>query len=97
AGAVRGMRRAAPNAEVFEYRIRTGHFGLVVGSRAARESWPTVAEWVRWVSTGGDKPAGIDLMADQPEEHTDSGVAFSSRLAHGIGEGSEAALALARG
>jgi putative long chain acyl-CoA synthase len=93
---VRGIRRAAPNAEVYEYLIRTGHFGLVVGSRAARESWPTVAEWVRWVSVGGDKPDGIDLMADQPEEHTDSGVAFSSRLAHGIGEVSEAALAMAR-
>ena len=88
--AVRGIRRAAPNAEVYEYLIRTGHFGLVVGSRAAKESWPTVAEWVRWLSTGGDKPANIDLMADQPEEHTDSGVAFSSRLAHGLGEFSEA-------
>ncbi len=94
---VRGIRRAAPNAEVFEYLIRTGHFGLVVGSRAAKESWPTVAEWVRWVSAGGDKPASIDLMADQPEEHTDSGVAFSSRLAHGLGEVSEATVALARG
>jgi putative long chain acyl-CoA synthase len=94
---VRGIRRAAPNAEVFEYLIRTGHFGLVVGSRAAKESWPTVAEWVRWLSTGGDKPAGIDLMADQPAEHTDSGVAFSSRLAHGLGEVSEATVALARG
>jgi putative long chain acyl-CoA synthase len=95
--AVRGIRRAAPYAEVFEYRIRTGHFGLVVGSRAAKESWPTVAEWVRWLSTGGDKPANIDLMADQPAEHTDSGVAFSSRLAHGLGEVSEATVALARG
>ncbi|HEX4559176.1 MAG TPA: acyl-CoA synthetase [Mycobacterium sp.] len=94
---VRGIRRAAPNAEVYECTIRTGHFGLVVGSRAAKESWPTVAEWVQWLSTGGDKPAGIDLMADQPAEHTDSGVAFSSRLAHGIGEVSEAALGLVRG
>ncbi|HET7075020.1 MAG TPA: acyl-CoA synthetase [Mycobacterium sp.] len=94
---VRGIRRAAPNAEVFEYLIRTGHFGLVVGSRAAKESWPTVAEWVRWLSTGGDKPASIDLMADQPVEHTDSGVAFSSRLAHGVGEVSEVALDIARG
>src|SRR5262249_38019008 len=89
--AVRGIRRAAPNAEVFEYLIRTGHFGLVVGSRAARESWPTVAEWVRWLSTGGDKPDSIDLMADQPAEHTDSGVALSSRLVHGLGEVSQAA------
>ena len=33
---VRGIRRAAPNAEVYECLIRTGHFGLVVGSRAAQ-------------------------------------------------------------
>jgi putative long chain acyl-CoA synthase len=94
---VRGIRRAAPNAEVYECTIRTGHFGLVVGSKAAKESWPTVTAWVQWLSTGGDKPAGIDLMADQPAEHTDSGVAFSSRLVHGIGEMSEAALGLVRG
>jgi putative long chain acyl-CoA synthase len=95
---VRGIRRAAPNAEVYECLIRTGHFGLVVGSKAAQQSWPTVAEWVQWLSSGGDKPDGIDLMADQPAEHTDSsGVAFSTRLVHGIGEVSEAALAMARG
>ena len=94
---VRGIRRAAPDAEVYESTIRTGHFGLVVGSKAAQQSWPTVAEWVKWLSTGGDKPEGIDLMADQPEEHTDSGVALSSRLAHGIGEVSEAALGMVRG
>ncbi|OBG90883.1 acyl-CoA synthetase [Mycobacterium sp. E3251] len=94
---VRGIRRAAPDAEVYESRIRTGHFGLVVGSKAAQQSWPTVAEWVQWLSTGGDKPDSIDLMADQPEEHTDSGVALSSRLVHGIGEVSEAALGVVRG
>jgi putative long chain acyl-CoA synthase len=94
---VRGIRRAAPNAEVYESLIRTGHFGLVVGSKAAQQGWPTVAAWVRWLSSGGDKPAGIDLMADQPAEHTDSGVALSSRLTHGIGEASEAALDLVRG
>jgi putative long chain acyl-CoA synthase len=94
---VRGIRRAAPNAEVYEHRIRTGHFGLVVGSRAAEQSWPTVAEWVQWLTTGGDKPDGIDLMADQPVEYTESGVAFSSRLVHGVGEASGAAIALARG
>ncbi|BBX43970.1 acyl-CoA synthetase [Mycobacterium simiae] len=94
---VRGIRRAAPDAEVYEARIRTGHFGLVVGTKAAEQSWPTVAAWVEWLSTGGDKPSGIDLMADQPEEHTDSGVALSSRLTHGIGEASEAAIELVRG
>ncbi|WP_205877977.1 acyl-CoA synthetase [Mycobacterium camsae] len=94
---VRGIRRAAPNTEVYECLIRTGHFGLVVGSRAALQSWPTVAEWVRWISSEGDKPASISLMVEQSEEHNDSGVAFSSRIAHGLGEVSEAALALARG
>lgn len=94
---VRGIRRAAPNAEVYEYLIRTGHFGLVVGSKASEQSWPTVAAWVQWLATGGDKPPGIDLMPDQPAEHTDSGVALSSRLVHGIGEVSGATLELARG
>lgn len=94
---VRGIRRAAPDAEVYESTIRTGHFGLVVGSKAAQQSWPTVAAWVKWLSTGGDKPDGVDLMADQPAEHTDSGVALSSRITHGLGEVSEAALGMVRG
>lgn len=94
---VRGIRRAAPNSDVYECLIRAGHFGLVVGSRAAEQSWPTVADWVRWISSGGDEPQSIGLMADQPIEHADSGVAFSTRIAHGIGDVSEAALAVARG
>jgi putative long chain acyl-CoA synthase len=95
--AVRGIRRAAPNAEVYEYLIRTGHFGLVVGSKAAQESWPTVADWVLWISGGGNKPTDIFPMADQPDAPTDRGVALSSRLLHGLGEASEVALTLARG
>ncbi|MDT5233499.1 MAG: putative long chain acyl-CoA synthase [Mycobacterium sp.] len=95
--AVRGIRRAAPNAEVYEYSLRTGHFGLVVGSKAAQETWPTVADWVLWISGNGDKPTDIFPMADQPGEHTDSGVALSSRLVHGLGEASGVALTLARG
>src|SRR6201992_1848891 len=94
---VRGVRRAAPNAEVYEYTLRTGHFGLVVGSKAAQVTWPTVADWVRCISGHADKPTGIVPMADQPDEHADRGVAISSRLAHGLGEASEVALTLARG
>ena len=94
---VRGIRRAAPNAEVYEYTIRAGHFGLVVGSKAAQQTWPTVADWVLWISGEGAKPNDIVVMADQPVEHTDNGVAISSRVMHGIGEASEMALALARG
>jgi putative long chain acyl-CoA synthase len=95
--AVRGIRRAAPNAEVYEYLIRTGHFGLVVGSRAAQESWPTVADWALWISGNGEKPTDIFPMADQPTEPDDRGVALSSRMMHGLGEASEVALTLARG
>lgn len=95
--AVRGIRRAAPNAEVYEYLLRAGHFGLVVGSKAAELTWPTVADWVLWLSGQGERPAGVAPMADQPAEHTDSGVAMSSRIAHGLGEASGVALTLARG
>ena len=95
--AVRGIRRAAANAEVYEYSLRTGHFGLVVGSKAAHETWPTVADWVLWISGNGDKPTDIFPMADQPAEHTDRGVALSSRLMHGLGEASGVALTIARG
>ncbi|MBV9721124.1 MAG: acyl-CoA synthetase [Mycobacterium sp.] len=95
--AVRGIRRAAPNAEVYEYSLRTGHFGLVVGSKAAQQTWPTVADWVRWISGHGDKPTDIFPMADQPVETTERGVALSSRVLHGLGEASEVALTLARG
>ena len=95
--AVRGIRRAAPNAEVYEYSLRTGHFGLVVGSKAAQESWPTVGDGVLWISGNGDKPTDIFPMADQPEESDDRGVALSSRVLHGLGEASEVALTIARG
>jgi putative long chain acyl-CoA synthase len=93
---VRGIRRAAPNAEVYECTVRSGHFGLVVGSKAAQQSWPTVAEWALWISGNGDKPDGIVSMADQPVEHTERGVAISSRVAHSVGDASQVALALVR-
>jgi putative long chain acyl-CoA synthase len=95
--AVRGIRRAAPNAEVYEALIRAGHFGLVVGSKAAKVTWPTVADWVLWLGSGGSKPANIIPMADQPPEHIESGVPFAARVAHGVGEASEVAIAVARG
>jgi putative long chain acyl-CoA synthase len=97
---VRGIRRAAPSAEVYETTLRAGHFGLVVGSKAAEITWPTVAEWVLWLSQKGAKPHNIALMSETPagpdDGHTDSGVPLSSRLAHGVGAASEVALAVAQ-
>ena len=79
---VRGIKRAAPQADVYEFLIRAGHFGLVVGSKAATQTWPTVAQWVKWIDGTGEQPEGVDPMALQPAEHTESGVSFTSRVAH---------------
>ena len=94
---VRGIKRAAPAADVYETTLRAGHFGLVVGTKAAEITWPTVADWVLWLTGLGPKPATVELMPDQPDEHTDSGVPLASRVVHGVGEASEVALSLARG
>jgi putative long chain acyl-CoA synthase len=64
--AVRGILSAAPRARVHECVLETGHFGLVVGSRAAEVSWPTVAAWVDWLEQGGDLPDGVAPMAPSP-------------------------------
>ena len=55
---MRGIRRAAPRAEVSEVLLRAGHFGLVVGSTAATHTWPTVGNWVLWRDGRGPMPAG---------------------------------------
>ena len=60
---VRGIKRAAPQADVYEYLIRAGHFGLVVGSKAATQTWPTVAEWVQVDRRRRRQPDGVDPMA----------------------------------
>lgn len=95
---VRGIRRAAPDADIYQTLIRTGHFGLVVGSKAATNTWPTVADWVLWLSGRGSMPANVTPMDDQPAADDDeSGVQLASRVVHGVGEASEVAIALARG
>lgn len=94
--AVRGIRKAAPEADVYEVMIRAGHFGLVVGGRAATITWPTVADWVLWLSGRDPKPANIVPMPEITDPG-DSGVAMSSRVMHGVAEASELALSLAKG
>ncbi len=93
---VRGIKRAAPKADVYEFMIRAGHFGLVVGSKAATQTWPTVAQWVKWIDGAGDLPDGVSPMALQPEETSESGVSLSSRVAHGTAAATEMVFSLAR-
>ncbi len=96
--AVRGIKRAAPNADVYEVMIRAGHFGLVVGSKAALNTWPTVADWVLWVSGREPRPGNISLMKDvEPQSVDSSGVPLTSRLMLGMAEASELAVTIAKG
>ncbi|MBU3687203.1 MAG: acyl-CoA synthetase [Mycobacteriaceae bacterium] len=94
---VRAIKRAAPNADVYEVMIRAGHFGLVVGSKASNITWPTVADWALWVSGLEPRPANVTLMPDHTADAGESGVAMSSRIMHGIAEASGLALSVARG
>ena len=57
--AVRSVQRAGIDAELFEVVVPTGHFGLVVGSRALSVTWPTVIEWIRWREDLGPKPNAL--------------------------------------
>ena len=93
---VRGIKRAAPKADVYEFLIRAGHFGLVVGSKAATQTWPTVAQWVKWLDGAGDRPDGVNPMAVQHAEPNESGVSLSSRIAHGTAAATEMAWSIAR-
>jgi putative long chain acyl-CoA synthase len=93
---VRGIKRASPKADVYEFLIRAGHFGLVVGSKASTQTWPAVAKWVKWIDGTGDMPEGVTPMALQPEEPSESGVSLSSRLAHSTNAATEMVFSLAR-
>ncbi|MGU3583974.1 AMP-binding protein [Rhodococcus sp. C26F] len=80
--AVRGIRKASPRAEVYEYTLRAGHFGLVVGSVAGQQTWPSVGEWVQWREGVGDRPVGIAPMAVPNPTDEGTGVSVASRITH---------------
>lgn len=94
--AVRGIRDAAPDAEVYETLLRAGHFGLVVGSKAATITWPTVAAWVLWLSGQGPRPETVAPMVPHDEGAGESGVPLAARLVAGVGGASEVALAVVK-
>ncbi|WP_454165973.1 alpha/beta fold hydrolase [Gordonia iterans] len=93
--AVRGIAKAAPDAEVFETLVPAGHFGLVVGSTSGRLSWPATAEWIRWCDGEGERPEAVVPMDRNPEGHG-SGISWTSRLTYGVGQVAGAGTVLAQ-
>ena len=93
--AVRGIYKAAPEADVYETLVPAGHFGLVVGSTAGRLSWPATASWINWREGEGALPADIHPM-EEPEG-TGSGISLINRLTYGVGQVAGAGTAVAEG
>ena len=91
AAGVRAIRQAAPGAEVYELALEAGHFGLVVGSKANRVTWPAVAGWARWRDGVGDRPEGLSEVPDDPEQQLETGVGGR------VGYGAELAGAVSTG
>jgi putative long chain acyl-CoA synthase len=56
---VRAIVQAAPDAAIEFVKIRAGHFGLVVGSRAMKTTWPTVAQWIHFHEGTGPRPEAL--------------------------------------
>ena len=82
---VRAIRLAAPRADVYELALRAGHFGLVVGSTANRETWPTVAGWARWRDGEAERPDGVGRAPEESAgELVDQRDRIRSRAAYGL-------------
>ncbi|MGO9382221.1 MAG: AMP-binding protein [Mycobacterium sp.] len=94
---VRGIRRAAPRSEVSEVLLRAGHFGLVVGSTAATQTWPTVGQWVLWQDGRGPRPGGVHAMDADPSVGIDGAVGLSSRIGHSAGALAELGIGVSLG
>ncbi|QDQ97781.1 AMP-binding protein [Tomitella fengzijianii] len=95
--AVQGIVKAAPKADVYEHRLPSGHFGLVVGSTAAEQTWPGTASWILWQEAGAQNGTAelsdrIHRMAPDEGEPGDTGVTVTSRLSHGVNTLTEAGI-----
>ena len=78
---VRGIKRAAPQADVYEFSSAQGISALVVGSKAATQTWPTVAQWVKWIDGTDDLPDGVADGAAARRARRKR-CPFTSRVAH---------------
>ncbi|TDE38660.1 AMP-binding protein [Actinomadura sp. 6K520] len=88
---VRGIRRAAPRAQVYEASLPAGHFGLVVGSLAIARTWPAVAAWAKWRAGDGDLPDIVAPVTGDEEAATaelpGGPAGYGLQLALGVGAG----------
>ena len=78
--AVRGIRRAAPRADVYELTLQTGHFGLIGGSTARRITWPSVVGWIRWRAGQGELPEAIVPAEQVQSTHIPTAGALAQRV-----------------
>ncbi|MEV2222265.1 acyl-CoA synthetase [Nocardia vinacea] len=78
--AVRGIVRAAPNAEVYEASLVAGHFGLVAGSMATRHTWPLVRQWIDWMD--GDQPLPPEIAPMTEHVATNRPNSVATRVVH---------------
>ena len=95
AAGVRAIRQAAPRADVYELTLHAGHFGLVVGSTANQQTWPTVAHWLGWRDGHEPFPEGVAEVPDPPDGATPT--VDGARLPNRIGYGVELAGAVGSG
>ncbi|MFX0574782.1 acyl-CoA synthetase [Nocardia nepalensis] len=78
--AVRGIVRAAPNAEVYEASLVAGHFGLVAGSMATKHTWPLVRQWIDWMD--GDQPLPPEIAPMAEHVATNRPNSAATRVVH---------------
>jgi putative long chain acyl-CoA synthase len=78
--AVRAITDAAPRAEHHHVPLPAGHFGLVVGTTAMRQTWPAVIDWVRWREQGGAMPPSIGTPAPEREDDLEPEEAFEVEI-----------------
>jgi putative long chain acyl-CoA synthase len=74
AAGVRAIGQAAPRADIHEVSMQAGHFGLVVGSKAAVTTWPTVAEWAKWHEGEAAEPDGVGPLLESADRNGASGL-----------------------
>src|SRR5439155_7427193 len=96
ARAVRALNLAAPGADIYEVSLRAGHFGLVVGSSAARATWPVVAAWAHWGDGEGELPPEVRHVAEAPLPADDGAGRTAARIGYGLPLAANVGLGIAR-